>query len=342
MKKIISIVVAFALVFSMTVCGFAAERPADEDVTVETLGAYYVEALNEEGADIPALAQEFVDDMALFTDPADTVQLVVIIRQGVSSDVFNAFVAEIGNIAGVDITLPSEPSSSEEDSSVEESSSEESTSVEESSSEESTLEEDTTAGGNGGIGGFLDTILGVLGGIGDILFGDGGEVEEDPTDSNTSGDGSGDGIGGVGDGGDDGYGWGDEAGYKALAASLAESLNAGEITAEAASAEIVAAYEGGVITNDNIEEFVKLFKEATTDATVADEVVKKAVQELQSKGVTGIPESITQGAGEGGSSSGSGSQVSNTGDTAIMSVAAVALVAGAALVLTRKKSEDAE
>lgn len=339
MKKIISIVVAFALVLSMGVCGFAAERPADEDITVETLGAYYVAALNEEGADIPALAQEFVDDMALFTDPGDTVRLVVIIRQGVPSDVFNAFVTEVGNIAGVDITLPSEPSSSEESSSVEES-----TSVEESSSEESTLEEDTTAGENGGTGGFLDTILGVLGGIGDILFGDGGEVEEDPTDSNTSGDGSGDDIGGVGDGSgdDDGYGWGDEADYKALAASLAKSLNAGEMTAEAASAEIVAAYEGGVITKDNVEEFVKLFKEATTDATVADEVVKKAVEELQSKGVTDIPESITQGAGEGGNSAGSDSQVSNTGDTAIMSVAAVALVAGAALVLTRKKSEDAE
>ena len=32
----------------------------------------------------------------------------------------------------------------------------------------------------------------------------------------------------------------------------------------------------------------------------------------------------------------------NTGDTTVISVAAVALVAGAALVLTRKKSEDAE
>ena len=34
--------------------------------------------------------------------------------------------------------------------------------------------------------------------------------------------------------------------------------------------------------------------------------------------------------------------VSDTGDTTVVSVAAVALVAGAALVLTRKKSEDAE
>ena len=34
--------------------------------------------------------------------------------------------------------------------------------------------------------------------------------------------------------------------------------------------------------------------------------------------------------------------VSDTGDTTVISVAAVALVAGAALVLTRKKSEDAE
>ncbi|MBR5190496.1 MAG: hypothetical protein IKW34_00505, partial [Clostridia bacterium] len=34
--------------------------------------------------------------------------------------------------------------------------------------------------------------------------------------------------------------------------------------------------------------------------------------------------------------------ISDTGDTTVLSVAAVALVAGAALVLTRKKSEDAE
>ena len=34
--------------------------------------------------------------------------------------------------------------------------------------------------------------------------------------------------------------------------------------------------------------------------------------------------------------------ISDTGDTTVISVAAVALVAGAALVLTRKKSEDAE
>lgn len=211
MKKIISFVLAFALVLSMGVCAFAAERPADEDITVETLGAYYVEALNEEGADIPALAQEFVDDMALFSDPADIVRLTTIISQGVSTDVLNAFITEIENIVGVTIPLPGEPSTSEEDSS---------------------LEEDTSDGEEGGSGSFLDTILGVLGGLGDILFGDGSDTQ-DPSDD-------------------------------------------------------------------------PFPTEPTTDSN---------------------PD---------------GSQVPNGGDTTIVSVAAVALVAGAALVLTRKKNDDAE
>lgn len=174
MKKIISFILAFALVLSMGVCAFAAERPADDEITVETLGAYYVEALNEEGADIPALAQEFVDDMALFSDPADVVRLTMIISQGVSTDVLNAFITEIENITGVNIPLPGEPSSSEEDSS---------------------LEEDTSDGEESGSGSFLDTILGVLGGLGDILFGDGSDDEPsdepfptEPTTGNNNND----------------------------------------------------------------------------------------------------------------------------------------------------------
>ena len=93
----------------------------------------------------------------------------------------------------------------------------------------------SAAHGADGAGGFLDTILGVLGGLGDILFGGGGDTSEDPTDDN-----------------DDV--WGDE--------------------------------------------------ESTTNS--------------------------------------GDSQVPNQGDTAVISVATIALVAGAALVLTRKKSEDAE
>ena len=220
MKKVISFVVAIALVLSMSVCAFAAEKPTGTDVTPESIGAYYVELLNDPNADIPAIAAELVDDLGLFSDPADAVELVIILNQGVDPEVMNQFMEEVEKIAGVE--LPDIPSGNPDE--------------EESSTEESTtLEEDTSdTGSTGGMGSFLDTILGVLGGLGDILFGGGGETPETTTQPDTT--------------------WPSE------------------------------------------------------------------------------PSSTENGP----------SQTPNTGDTSVVAVATIALVAGAALVLTRKKSDDAE
>ncbi len=221
MKKVISFVLAIALVLSMSVCAFAAEKPTGTDVTPESIGAYYVELLNDPNADIPAIAAELVDDLGLFSDPADAVELVIILNQGVDPEVMNQFMEEVEKIAGVD--FPDIPSGNPDE--------------EESSTEESTtLEEDTSdTGSTGGMGSFLDTILGVLGGLGDILFGGGGEPSDEPT--------------------------------------------------------------------------------TQPDTTWPSE-----------------PSSTENGP----------SQTPNTGDTSVVAVATIALVAGAALVLTRKKSDDAE
>lgn len=221
MKKVISFVVAIALVLSMSVCAFAAEKPTGEDLTPESLGAYYVELLNAPDADVAAIAQEFVNDMSLFPEPADMVTVVMVLTQGVVPEIMDEFMAEVEALSGVDLpgiggnggTEPLPDPDQNQDETPE-------------------LEEDDTDSS----GSFLDTILGVLGGLGDILFGGGGETPEEPSDDND------------------------------------DPWNGGE--------------------------------EPTTDSGA--------------------------------------SQVPNQGDTSVVAVATIALVAGAALVLTRKKSEDAE
>ncbi len=244
MKKVISFVVAIALVLSMSVCAFAAEVPA-ADADYDAWVSYYTEVLTDAALDDDAKTTTIVENMpaskALFYAALDKA-VDDVVTDGVESDavlnsVNDKLVAEYGwgldeaeweyeveenldiNIDGF-IGNPADgnvaPSAPDE--------------------ETPDLEEDTDDDSDSA-GSFLDTILGVLGGLGDILFGGGGEeTPEEPSDDN-----------------DDP--WGDE-----------ESTTGG---------------------NDD-------------------------------------------------------SQVSDTGDTSVVAVATVALVAGAALVLTRKKSEDAE
>lgn len=243
MKKVISFVVAIALVLSMSVCAFAAEVPA-ADADYDAWVSYYTEVLTDATLTDDAKTTTIVDNMpaskALFYASLDKAVDDVVTDGAEADAVLNSvndkLIAKYGwgldeaeweyeveenldiNIDGF-IGNPADgnvaPNVPNEES--------------------STLEEDGDDDSDGS-GSFLDTILGVLGGLGDILFGGGGEeTPEESTDDN-----------------DDPW-------------------------------------------NDD---------ETTTGSN--------------------------------------DSQVPNQGDTSVVAVATVALVAGAALVLTRKKSEDAE
>lgn len=229
MKKTISIVVALAMVFVMSFSAFAT---GEESTTVKPtepaeLGAYYAELLNAEDSDPAAVVAEMLGDLivtegdeGLYT--VEDLPAVLAAFEANSTDAAKlaAAVAQIATgLESLGIVIPDESTTEEESS--------------EDASEDESLEDDTT--GDGGDTDFLNTILGILGSIGDMIFGGG--------DDSGSGDGSGDDA------------WGDDSSA------------------------------GG----------------SDSDDLVAD-----------------------------------------TGDTTVLSVAAVALVAGAALVLTRKKSDDAE
>lgn len=233
MKKTISIVVALAMVFVMSFSAFAT---GEETTTVKPtepaeLGAYYAELLNAEDSDPVAVATEMLGDLivtegdeGLYT--VEDLPAVLAAFEANSTDAAKLAAAATQIATGLEslgIVIPDESTTEEESS--------------EDASEDESLEDDTT--GDGGDTDFLNTILGILGSIGDMIFGGG--------DDSGSGSGSGDGSG------DDA--WGDDSSA------------------------------GG----------------SDSDDLVAD-----------------------------------------TGDTTVLSVAAVALVAGAALVLTRKKSDDAE
>lgn len=254
MKKVISFIVVMALAFSMSVCAFAAERPTGDAVTPESLSAYYIEALNEEGADVSALAQEFVDDIGVFGEPTEMVKFVVELNTKVKPEVRNEFMAEVERIADVDLPdipgLPVVPETSEPE-----------TSEPESSEESSTLEEDDNSGsgGSGGLGGFLGPIFGFIEDLVNDLLNPEEEDENDP--------------------------WPSEPPTQEPSSVPS---NPGDPTDPNGA--------GSQLSGGN-----------ATDA---------------------IPENE--------------SQVPNQGDTTVFAVATVALVAGAALVLTRKKSDDAE
>lgn len=229
MKKTISIVVALAMVFVMSFSAFAT---GEESTTVKPtepaeLGAYYAELLNAEDSDPAAVAAEMLNDLIAFEGDEGlyTVEDLPVVLEAFEENSTDAAklaaaVAQIvTGLGSLGIVIPDESTTEEESS--------------EDASEDESLEDETT--GDGGDTDFLNTILGILGSIGDMIFGGG--------DDSGSGDGSGDDA------------WGDDSSA------------------------------GG----------------SDSDDLVAD-----------------------------------------TGDTTVLSVAAVALVAGAALVLTRKKSDDAE
>ena len=231
MKKTLSIVLALAMVFVM---GFSAFAEGEDLTPVKPtdpaeLGVYYAELLNAEDSDPVAVATEILNDLdtgdgeGIYTVEDLPVVLAAFVENVDDANADKLLVAVEQITAGLEsmgIVLPEFddilPPPSGED-------------------EESTLPEDEEPTDDTG---FLNTILGILGSIGDMIFGGG---DDTPTDDP------------AGDNGDDT--WGD----------------------------------GDADTNGDDDDLV-----------------------------------------------------SDTGDTTVISVAAVALVAGAALVLTRKKSEDAE
>lgn len=236
MKKTISIVVALAMVFVMSFSAFATGEGEDlvpvKPTDPTELGVYYAELLNAEDSDPAAVAQMILDD--LITGEGDegiyTITDLPTVLTAFASNVVDetklAAVAEqlSAGLESMGVVLPDLgdilPPSGEGDEGNE-------------GDEGDLLPDDNEE--PSGVDGFLNTILGILGSIGDMIFGSGDETPEDPS----------------GDGDDT---WGDE----------------------------------------------------------------------------------------GSEDGDSDDLISDTGDTTVLSVAAVALVAGAALVLTRKKSEDAE
>lgn len=145
MKKIISIVTVIALVLSMSVMAFAAEKPTGDDMTAEALGSYYAALINE-GTPASDVVSEIVADYQngdITTDSIATV-FTTMISEVDDAQAAMTVIQEVTRILGdLGITVP-----------------------------EVTLPEGDT-GDNSGNSSFLDTILGVLGGIGDIIFGGG-------------------------------------------------------------------------------------------------------------------------------------------------------------------------
>lgn len=285
MKKVISILIAVALVLSMSVCAFAAEKPTDPN-DVDAWTAYYTEVLQDaDPTAIAGLVSDIRTDMENGVVTQETVTAALpAAAQAVGGETAQVVVDGILDLLGIetttgdtgdigDITLPSD--------------------------------------GGSGSGGFIDSILGILGSIGDIIFG-GDDEPENPEETTEPED-----------------DWGDGS-VEEFAQKLAEKFNSGELDADGVKAEILDAYANGTITDDNYADFVAAFKAALTDSAEAENIINSATEELKSNG-----------ANIGNTDNGA-DNVPNSGDRSVIAVATVALIAGAALVLTRKKSNDAE
>ncbi len=72
MKKILAVVLSLAMILSMTVVGFAAEAPA-ADADEATWTAYYTEVLTDETMDAETKAQTILDNMPVTANPTATV-----------------------------------------------------------------------------------------------------------------------------------------------------------------------------------------------------------------------------------------------------------------------------
>lgn len=191
MKKTLSIVVALAMVFVMSFAVFAegedlgAVKPTDPT----ELGVYYAELLNAEDSDPLAVAAEIVADFQAGLVTIDNVSEVVEAFAGsvVDETKLIAVLEQVTTgLESLGVTLPNF-----DDILPPTGDGEEGEDGEEGGDDE-LLPDDNTSGG---IGDFLNTILGILGSIGDMIFGGGSDTPSDDP---------------AGDNGDDE--WGDDEG----------------------------------------------------------------------------------------------------------------------------------
>lgn len=188
MKKVISIVVALALVLSMSVCAFAtAEKPTGTPADGAALGAYYAEILNAGEVDAATIANQIVIDYRDGTIDDTTAQAFIdaLIANADSTDTALALVEQIVigfNNAGIPVPPITLPDGDDDSGNGGTGSDDNGTLLPED--DEDTADE----------GGFLDSILGILGGLVGGLLG-GGDEGEGEGEGSGSGDGADDELG---------------------------------------------------------------------------------------------------------------------------------------------------
>lgn len=191
MKKVISFVVAIALVLSMSVCAFAAtEKPTGTPADGTALGTYYAELLNSGEVETSVIVAEIIADYqagtidettlqafvdALFANSDSAASAAAVVQQVIAG--LGSLGIEIPEIQLPDIDLGGEGNG-------------------EGNIPDITLPEDEE-GNDDGEGSFFDTIFGILGDLAGGLLGGG--------DDTGSGSGSGD-----GEDDDDNLGFGDD------------------------------------------------------------------------------------------------------------------------------------
>ncbi len=178
MKKIISIVTVIALVLSMSVMAFAAEKPEGSDMTPEALGEYYAALINE-GEDVTTVVEEIVADY----ENGD-------IEAGDLATVFTTMIRETEDAQAV-VTVIEEVSAMLEDMGITIPDMDDVTLPDLDDITLPDIGDITLPGGDSDSDGgssFLDTILGALGGIGDIIFGGGSSGGDDSNTPSIGGD----------------------------------------------------------------------------------------------------------------------------------------------------------
>lgn len=176
MKKTLSIVLALAMVFVMSFSAFAEGEEVVKPTDPAELGVYYAELLNAEDSDPAAVAQMILDDLitgegdeGIYTVEDLPTVLAAFAENSTDVEKLAAAAEQIeAGLADMGIVLPDLggdilPPAGED--------------------EESTLPEDEEPTDDTD---FLNTILGILGSIGDMIFGGGDDTPTDtPTDDPT-------------------------------------------------------------------------------------------------------------------------------------------------------------
>ena len=187
MKKAISLIVALAMVFVMCIPAFAEGEEVVKPTDPTELGVYYAELLNAEDSDPAAVAQMMLDDLitgegdeGVYTITDLPTVLAAFAENVEDIEKLAAAVEQIeAGLANMGVVLPDLgdvlpdlgdvlPPSGEGDEGEE-------------------LPDDETAGGAEDL---LNTILGILGSIGDMIFGggDSGDAGDEGTTDDAWGD----------------------------------------------------------------------------------------------------------------------------------------------------------